>query len=137
MTHAAHHASASDFPTSLTCQPDPGADTVRSTQRFRRAHQVQQAEYAGTVILFDGKTYFILPNGAARDLWALLAEPRSIEELAASLEELYDAPREVIARDVEAQLARLCEGRLVLQLNGQDVPAPVRRPWWQFRLRTR
>lgn len=133
MTHAAHRASASAYPTSLMCQPDPWTDTVRSTQRFRRAHQVQQAEYAGTVILFDGRTYFILPNAAARDLWALLAEPRSVEELAASLEELYDAPHEVIARDIVFQLTRLCQGGLVVQVNGQGLPAPARRPWWHFR----
>lgn len=83
--------------------------------RFRRSPRVQQAEQAGTVVLFDGARYYTLPNEVATDLWLLLAAPRSADELVSLLHQQYEAPREVIASDVSTQLKLLCRARLVIE----------------------
>jgi len=83
--------------------------------RFRRSPRVQQAEQAGTVVLFDGARYYTLPNEVATDLWSLLAAPRSADDMVSLLHQQYEAPREVIASDVSTLLKLLCRARLVTE----------------------
>jgi hypothetical protein len=102
------------------------------TGRFQRGTHVDQAQHAGTIILFDKCTYYTLPNETANDLWALLAEPRTAEEIVDRLHQAYDAPREVIAADVALQLAEYRSHRLVVEIgpDGGRVRAPG--PWWRL-----
>jgi hypothetical protein len=99
--------------------------------RFQRGGHVDQAQHAGTIILFDKRTYYTLPNETANDLWALLAEPRTAEELVARLHETYDAPREVIARDIAHQLAHYRAHGLVVEIGPDGEPVRAPRPWWR------
>jgi hypothetical protein len=92
---------------------------------------VDQVEHAGTVILFDKRTYYTLPNETANDLWRLLAEPRTAEEIVDWLYEAYDAPRDVIARDVALQLAQYRSHRLVVAVGQDGRPEQAPRPWWR------
>jgi hypothetical protein len=104
---------------------------VPAVHRFGRAPHVMQAEHAGTIVLFDGKKYYTLPNEAACDLWLLLAEPRSADELVSRLHEQYDATRDLIAADVAAQLLRLRQEQLVIETRPDGRPVLPRRRWWQ------
>jgi hypothetical protein len=118
-------------------QPDrqkrvPAALAAFPHGRYRHAPHVAQAEQAGTIVLFDQRTYYTLPNAAATDLWRLLAEPRSAEELVAWLSDAYEAPRDVIAADVAAQLARLRNDRLIVDVRPDGVMVSGQRPWWHF-----
>jgi hypothetical protein len=105
--------------------------TVLEKRRFTRAPHVLQAEQAGAVVLFDGRKYFTLSNETAVKLWSLLIEPRSVEELADRMHQWYDAPREVIARDVAAQLQLLSRERLVIEAGAGATPGRTARQWWQ------
>ncbi|MGH7508981.1 MAG: PqqD family protein [Gemmatimonadales bacterium] len=105
---------------------------IPSAHRFSRAGHVLQAEHAGTIVLFDGKRYYTLPNETANDLWSLLAEPRSLDELVVWLYDQYDAPRDVIAEDVAAQLRLLRRERLVVETGPCGEPVAGPRRWWQL-----
>lgn len=107
-------------------------ETRAAVRRFCRAAHVQQAEQAGAIILFDGKQYYTLPNEAASDLWVSLGQPSSAEELVGQLYDRFDAPREVIAEDVRAQLALLLRERLVVEVGAAGEPLDERLPWWRF-----
>lgn len=111
--------------------------TKAAARRFCRAAHVQQAEQGGATILFDGKQYYTLPNEAANDIWVWLARPISAEELVGQLYDRFEAPREVIAEDVRAQLAILLRERLVVEVDAEGVPLEEGRPWWPFWRRTR
>lgn len=108
-----------------------GLQQLHSAHRYQRAPHVEQAEHAGTVILFDKRAYFTLPEGVAADVWALLAHARSLDELVSRLHDEYDAPREVIAADVSELLERLRRARLVKVLGMDGNPVPERRTWWR------
>jgi hypothetical protein len=107
------------------------ASEITAARRFSQVRQVQQAEHAGTIVLFDGRKYYTLPNETANDLWCLLAEPRSADELVGLLHDLYEAPREVIAADVAAQLVLLRRARLVVETEAGGEPV-VERRWWRL-----
>jgi hypothetical protein len=47
------------------------------------------------------------------EVWGLLAEPRTLDELAAILADRYGAPQAVVAADVQPILDALVEGGLV------------------------
>jgi hypothetical protein len=113
-------------------------DTVGSTfhrGRLQCAAHVHQAERAGTIMLFAKGNYYTLPSGTATDLWKLLAEPRTAEEIITWIDEAYDAPREVITRDVVAQLARLRSHGLVVDVGADGEPMRAPRLWWRSWLR--
>lgn len=137
MANAAPHEGTGEAPTRQSAQPGNGVATLPLARRFHRARHVQQTDHSGTVILFDGKTYFTLANETANDLWALLSEPRSAEELVEWIYGSYDAPREVVAADVVAQLALLDKNRLVVEVREGEDPVPQLRRWWQFWWRAR
>jgi sugar/nucleoside kinase (ribokinase family) len=99
---------------------------------YRRTDHVQQAHDAGATILFDGGMYYTLPNETSQDLWQLLDRAHSTEELVELVYELYEAPREVIARDVTAQLARLRLSHLVVETGPDGETLPPSRTWWQL-----
>jgi hypothetical protein len=105
--------------------------------RFHRASHVEQAEHAGTIILFDKRSYFTLPEGAAAEIWGLLEHARSVEELVDRLHDEYDAPREVIAADVAAQLQRLLQARLIVAVGPGGEPLPGPQSWRLFWRRAR
>lgn len=113
-------------------QSTTGVVAPPSGRRFCRAPHVQQAEQAGTIMLFDGKKYFTLPNEVANDLWMFLAQPCSAEELIGGLYDRYEAPREVIAADVKAQLELLLRERLVTEVGPGGEPPLDSRPWWKL-----
>lgn len=110
---------------------------VPSVRRYKRALRVEQAEHAGTVILFDKREYFTLPEGVATEVWALLAQARSLDELVAWLQDQYDAPRGVIEADVAELLEQLRRARLIDAVgpDGRRLPEP--RAWWRTLWRAR
>lgn len=52
-------------------------------------------------------------SGTGEMLWDLLAEPRTIAQLAAELHEIYAAPVDEIIRDLEPVLVRLVDVGIV------------------------
>lgn len=112
-------------------QDAPGAPPSLPQGRFQRGTHVDQAQHAGTIILFDKRTYYTLPNETANYLWGLLAEPRTAEEIVDRLYEAYDAPREMIARDVAHQLAEYRSHQLVVKIGLDGEPLREPRPWWR------
>jgi coenzyme PQQ synthesis protein D (PqqD) len=98
---------------------------------FCRAPHIGQAEQAGAIMLFDGEQYYTLANDTANELWAFLADPRSAEELVERIHDRFDAPRDVIAKDIAAQLELLRRQGLVLAVSQHGERVTRRRPWWQ------
>jgi hypothetical protein len=104
----------------------------RPCRRFRRAAHVDHVESAGTTVLFDKRTYYTSSGVTANDLWALLAEVRTVEEIVTWIHEAYDAPLDVIARDVAAQLDSLAKQGLVVEIGTDRERDLTHLPeWWR------
>jgi hypothetical protein len=56
------------------------------------------------------------------EVWGLLAEPRTLDELAAVLADRYGAPQAVVAADVQPILDALVEGGLAEVLDPPQAP---------------
>jgi len=68
---------------------------------------------AVVVLAVDGPEPLVLA-GTGNDVWTLLAEPRTLDELVAVMVERYSGDATVIAADVSALLARLSDAGVVL-----------------------
>lgn len=85
-------------------EPDPPGSSVR----FRRSPSALFREVGPEVLLAAvGRPGFDVLSGPATAVWALLDRPQTLEELVASLEDRYDAPRASIETDVQRLLAEL------------------------------
>ncbi len=79
-----------------------------------RKSDVLATELDGELVLMsiDLGHYFGMVN-TARRIWELLDQPKTVGHLVQALEREYDAPAEVLRRDAQAFLMRLCEEGLV------------------------
>ncbi|WP_439816533.1 PqqD family protein [Zavarzinia sp. CC-PAN008] len=84
------------------------------TARFRRGAEVVEAEIRGELVLLNlvDDSYFSLDPIGAR-VWALLEEPRSVDELCAVLTQEYEVGLDVALRQVGAMVARMADDGLV------------------------
>lgn len=86
---------------------------------YRRADTTITREIGGQTLLIPitqvgvslQKVYLLNETGAA--IWRLLAEPRDLDSLVGSLADEYEAPKEVIRRDISATLNDLFERGMV------------------------
>ena len=77
-------------------------------------------EIAGTYMVIptgkeDGLKRLITLNETGAFMWRLLETGMSRDEIVDKTEEEYDAPREVIARDVNLLLDRMREAELLIE----------------------
>ncbi len=98
--------------------------SVASPPRFQRSPQVQQASHSDALVVFDGRSYYTIETPVAIDLWVSLEKPQSIQELVACVHARYDAPSDIIERDIARLLAYLQRQSLVL-------PVDSRAPSWR------
>jgi hypothetical protein len=98
----------------MSASPAPLARPLDRTARVRRVEAVLATEVAGELVMMDvdSGTYFGL-DAIGTDVWHRLAAPVSVAELAAALAQEYEAPAEVIERDLLDLLTRMAERRLV------------------------
>jgi hypothetical protein len=85
------------------------------TERYRRAEGLLAAEVDQDVLFFDAArgTYFAT-SGVGAALWQVLAEPRDLEELCATVVARYQVEPDECTQDVAAFVTRLvAEGLLV------------------------
>ncbi|WP_372500920.1 PqqD family protein (plasmid) [Tistrella mobilis] len=88
--------------------------TFSPDARFTRSPDPLTTEIDGDVVMMDvaSSAYFNLDSiGAA--IWARLETPTRFEDLCGALHARYDAPLDVIRRDVAALLAEMLTHRLV------------------------
>ena len=87
--------------------------------RFCRSPHVLQRRTIETFVLLavDGDEPVILA-GTGADVWSLLVEARTVDELAATLVEQYSGDPDVIEADVSALLDTLVADRVVLRIDG-------------------
>lgn len=81
---------------------------------IRRREEVHSAKVDEEVVMFDAEdgAYFALGVHGSR-IWELLEEPRTLEELCASLQEEYDVEPERCLADVSGFVEELAESQLV------------------------
>jgi Coenzyme PQQ synthesis protein D (PqqD) len=72
----------------------------------------------GVVLSVRAGAYFGF-NATASEIWQMLAEPRRVEQIIASLSEGHDVDTQTIARDVVPFLQRLVDDRLVRVIGPQ------------------
>ena len=101
------------------------SDDTRRDMRFVRSPHVLQRRTLDTFVLLgvDSEEPVIV-GGTGADVWTLLAEARTLDELVDLLAEHYAGDRAVITADVSALLDTFVNGGVVLQLNEAG-----RRPW--------
>jgi hypothetical protein len=75
--------------------------------RFRRSPNCLWRSFAGEVLLSGEDREIRTMAGTAAEVWSVLREPMTAEEVATRLTRIYQAPSEVIARDVAALLGEL------------------------------
>ncbi len=82
--------------------------------RYRVAPGVASSALDGEVTILDPRSgvYFGLEDVSA-EVWALLSEPRTVEQLCDSLLERYDVPRGECTSDVSELLTELTRHGLV------------------------
>lgn len=91
------------------------------TARFRRAPSVLFRAVGDEVVLApaEGDDFHRLsPTGGV--VWGLLATPRSLRELVATLAETYEEPSEVIAPGVESLVEDLLRHGIVEEVAGRE-----------------
>jgi hypothetical protein len=84
---------------------------------YRPAPDVMTAVREGRVVLLDGRRerYFGLDE-VGTSVWAGLEAGLTFTEIVDSLEGEYDAPREMLERDVSTFLSNLAESKLVVSV---------------------
>jgi hypothetical protein len=83
--------------------------------RYQRSpHVVWRRTLEVIVVLAVDGTEPLVLGGTAADVWTLLAEPRTLDDLVGVLAEHYSGEAGVIAADVAKLLATLCESGVVL-----------------------
>ena len=82
--------------------------------RFRQETRVAWRSIDGESVLIDptSGTVFVL-NRVGSQVWALLEEPRTVEELAASVGRTHDRAPASVADDVETFLTDLADRSLI------------------------
>ncbi len=88
---------------------------MKLEDRFRKSEDVVAREVAGEMVLLDlaSGLYFGL-NSVGCQVWeALDEEPRALADVCAAIEAQFNAPRDVIERDVMALMQELSEKALV------------------------
>lgn len=93
------------------------SDDTRRNARFVRSPHVLQRRTLDTFVLLgvDAEEPVIV-GGTGADVWTLLAEARSLDDLVALLAEHYAGDRAVIAADVSALLDTFVLGDVALVL---------------------
>ena len=93
------------------------SDDTRRDMRFVRSPHVLQRRTLDTFVLLgvDSEEPVIV-GGTGADVWTLLAEARTLDELVDLLAEHYAGDRAVITADVSALLDTFVHGGVVLQL---------------------
>ncbi len=88
--------------------------TITLTTRPLRSDRILKEEAGGTVVLLDmdDGRYFTLDEVGGR-VWDLCDGSRTVLEMAALLEDEYEAPQAAIERDLLALLTDLAHERLV------------------------
>ncbi len=74
----------------------------------------------GVVVLAPGADEPLTVTGSGRDIWDLLARPRSTEDLVSALSEQFAADPASIRPDVVALVARLAAAGALEELPGPD-----------------
>jgi hypothetical protein len=94
----------------------PDRDGPRA-QRFRQAEQVSSVTQGDRTVLLDlrSEQFFSLDDVGLR-IWERLGRTASVDEIAAELSTMYDAPADEIRRDVEAFVTRLVTDRLAVEV---------------------
>jgi hypothetical protein len=80
---------------------------VNDVVRYRRSGNCLWRSFAGEVLLSGADSDIRTLAGTAADVWSVLTEPMSAEEIATRLARVYRAPSELITRDVAALLGEL------------------------------
>jgi hypothetical protein len=91
---------------------------VNDAPRFFRSPHVLQRRTLDTVVLLavDGDEPVVLA-GTGADVWALLVEARTLDDLVEMLAAHYEGDTAVIAADVSALLDTLVADRVVLRID--------------------
>jgi hypothetical protein len=92
-------------------------DGTRAGVRFVRSPHVLQRRTLDTFVLLgvDAEEPVIV-GGTGADVWTLLSEARTLDELVEMLAEHYSGDRSVITADVRTLLDTFVQGGVVLQL---------------------
>ncbi len=88
---------------------------MKLADRFQKSEDVVSREVAGEMVLLDlaSGLYFGLDPVGSR-IWEVLDDgPCALNDVCAAIEAQFDAPREVIERDVIALMQELSEKSLV------------------------
>jgi hypothetical protein len=86
-------------------------------KRFVRCQEMLEADVNGEIValhLDRGQCYGM--NGVASEIWRMLSEPASIEEIAAELAGVYEVDSATCRSEVGRLLAQLKEEGLVKEL---------------------
>jgi hypothetical protein len=91
---------------------------MSAAARFVRAHHVLQRRTLETFVLLavDGNEPVVLA-GTGADVWSLLVEACTLEELVGTLAEHYSGDPDVIAADVAALLDTLVADKVALRVD--------------------
>lgn len=89
--------------------------------RFCRSPHVLQRRTLDTFVLLgvDAEEPVIV-GGTGADVWTLLVEARTIDELVGTLAEHYSGDPDVIATDVRELLDTFVQGRVALRIESTD-----------------
>ena len=86
---------------------------------YTRAAALLEAEVDGEIVALDREQGVVLGfNGVASDVWRLLEQPRSLDELVAALGERYEVDDAQCRTEIAALLDRLSELNLVRRASG-------------------
>jgi len=113
----AGHLERRKAPASMT---DPAANETASGRTFRESERPVRTpgchtrELEGELVVYDPSTHeVVVLNPTACFLFELCDGERTVEDILRCLEERFDAPREVLARDLAATLTELAGKHLL------------------------
>jgi hypothetical protein len=82
----------------------------------RRTDVLWRRSLDAVVLLADGSDDPLVLAGSGPDVWELLAEPRTLDDLGAVLAGRYDAAADVIREEVEPVLDQLVGANLLQKI---------------------
>jgi hypothetical protein len=86
--------------------------------QFRRAERTVWRHMHGTVLILPVSDRDVVAlNGAAAELWRLLAEPLTVDQAARRLADIYDVAPDVVARDIAPVLDDLATRRVLTRVD--------------------
>lgn len=94
--------------------------------RFCRAEAIVQEDLGDSLVLGDASgEHWLVLEGTATDVWRLLDQPRTLEDLATKLQERYHGDRSRILEDTGSLLDRLSEKGFVRSEADSAVAPPT------------